>query len=156
MLELHKSGYPHYHFLIRGPYWPRDEVRAEWERLTGAFICNIQRIWNQDKSRHRYAIKYVTKAMATGAVTLRPWTASRGFFLPEDKLTSQWHRWYFANKESYESAVDRLAERWSFFERTDRSYWMIDEPNALPRPTLLDWEKRDLYNQEHDEQETEP
>jgi len=148
MLELHKSGFPHYHFLIRGPFWPREQLRAEWERLTGAFIVNIQRIWENDYSRHRYAIKYVTKAMEAESITSRTWTASKQFFLAEDEPDSQWHRWYFNTKDSYEAAVDRLAEEWSFFPRSERSYWMINDPNALPRPTLLDWELRDLQNEE--------
>lgn len=155
MLELHKSGYPHYHFLIRGPFWPRQQLRDEWQRLTGAFIVNIQMIWNNDHSRHRYAIKYVTKAMAAATITNRPWTASRNFFMPDDKPDSQWQYWYFRNKESYEQAVDTLAEEWSFLERTKRSYWMINEPNVLPRPRLLDWELRDLQENEQDSDQDE-
>jgi hypothetical protein len=148
MLELHKSGFPHYHFLIRGPYWPRDAIRAEWERLTGAFICNIQRIWENDKSRHRYCIKYVTKALDAQTLAARSWSASRNFFLPEDPVPPEFDKWMFDHRQSYEASVDQLAERWSFLQRTSRSFWMIDDPKALPRPSLLDWELRDLHEQD--------
>jgi hypothetical protein len=139
MLELHKSGYPHYHFLIRGPFWPRDEVKLVWERLTGSFIVNIQGIKPNDRSRHRYAIKYVTKAIEAEAITNRPWTASRNFW-KKDEFETPWHRWGFNNRDGWRTATDELLETSSLLPRAKRSWWVIDEPNVLPRPPVFDWE----------------
>lgn len=148
MLELHKSGFPHYHFLIRGPYWPRDEVKAEWERLTGSIIVNIQGIRPNDVSRARYAVKYVTKALDARQLTDRTWTSSRNFWRDEE-TDSPWHRWGSNFRDGWRTAVDQLQEEWSFLQRGKRSFWMINEPNVLPKPPLFDWEaEADLPEEE--------
>jgi len=139
MLELHQTGMPHYHFLIRGPYWPRDEIKAEWERLTGAFIVNIQAIWPNDKARARYAIKYVTKAVEAQSLTSKTWSASRHFWQDEE-TESPWHRWGANFRDGWRTAIDEVLEHNSLLQRTKRSWWMIDEPNVLPRPPIFEWQ----------------
>lgn len=59
-MERHRSGYPHWHALIRSNYVPQKFIADEWRRLTGSWIVDIRRI-NDDAVARRYVTKYVTK-----------------------------------------------------------------------------------------------
>lgn len=61
-LELHKSGYPHWHALVRSDYIPIDLIREKWEQLTGSYIVDLRRIRDAEVSR-RYVSKYVVKQL---------------------------------------------------------------------------------------------
>jgi hypothetical protein len=82
--ELHKSGYPHYHALLRSGYLPKDQMDACWSELTGAANYNwIAKIDNSFSS-FRYLVKYLTKLHRL-EWTDRHVSYSRGFFRAEDR-----------------------------------------------------------------------
>ena len=60
--ELHRSGFPHWHALIRGPYVSHPEIRRRWRDLTGSYVIDIRAI-NDPKVATQYVQKYVTKQM---------------------------------------------------------------------------------------------
>jgi hypothetical protein len=80
--ELHQSGFPHYHALIRSGFVPQKALSQEWGRLTGAPVVWIARI-DQSFSSFRYLTKYLTKLHRI-EWTDRHVSYSRNFFRPED------------------------------------------------------------------------
>lgn len=58
--ELHKSGFPHYHALLRSGFVPKKIMDDTWARLTGAPLNWIAKI-DSTFSSFRYLIKYLTK-----------------------------------------------------------------------------------------------
>jgi hypothetical protein len=61
-LELHRSGYPHWHALVRGGYLPQSKISEAWANLTHSPIVDIRRIKDQQTAL-RYVSKYVTKTI---------------------------------------------------------------------------------------------
>lgn len=91
VIEQTKRGIPHYHFLLRGPFWPQDEISFRWKMLTGAWIVDIRSV-----KRGKHVANYVAKYMTKGAVsfTRQRYCASRGFWLAEEpKKPSKWFHW---------------------------------------------------------------
>lgn len=82
--ELHKSGYPHYHALLRSGYIAKDQMDAVWSQLTGAANYNWIAKIDSTFSSFRYLVKYLTKLHRL-EWTERHVSYSRGFFRPEDK-----------------------------------------------------------------------
>lgn len=79
--ELHQSGMPHYHALLRSGFIPQKQLSAEWGRLTGAPVVWISKI-DSTFSSFRYLVKYLTKLHKI-EWTDRHVSYSRGFF-PEE------------------------------------------------------------------------
>lgn len=79
--ELHKSGYPHYHFLMRSGYLPHPVVRDAWFQLTGASIVDLRQVKSVFNT-YTYLLKYLTK-MHHIEWTGRHVSYSRGFFPKE-------------------------------------------------------------------------
>lgn len=61
VMEEHKSGWPHAHVLMRGPYVPWQVIRAHWRGLTGAEVTDIRSL-TRPRQGGSYVAKYVTKA----------------------------------------------------------------------------------------------
>jgi hypothetical protein len=80
--ELHKSGWPHYHLLLRSGFIPQKEVVAAWNALTGAKIVDIRKI-SDSFSSFRYLVKYLSKLHRL-EWTDRHVSYSRNFYRPED------------------------------------------------------------------------
>lgn len=80
--ELHESGWPHYHALLRSSYIPQKLLSDTWAKLTGAPVVWIAKI-DQTFSTFRYLVKYLTKLHKI-EWTDRHVSYSRGFFRPED------------------------------------------------------------------------
>lgn len=60
ILEEFKSGYPHWHCLLKCAWIPQHEISKIWLRLTGAYRVEIEKIRHQ-RSMGKYLVKYVTK-----------------------------------------------------------------------------------------------
>lgn len=58
--ELTKSGWPHYHFLVRSAYLPHAVLKNEWEALTGATIVDIRPV-KACFAAYSYLVKYLAK-----------------------------------------------------------------------------------------------
>jgi hypothetical protein len=83
VLELTKTGWPHYHFIVRSEYIPQHLIKRHWAALTGASIVDV-RIIKQRDNVIGYMMKYL------GKQHFIPWTNrrvswSRNFFLPTDE-----------------------------------------------------------------------
>jgi hypothetical protein len=79
--ELHQSGMPHYHALLRSGFIPQKQLSSEWAKLTGAPVVWIAKI-DSTFSSFRYLVKYLTKLHKI-EWTDRHVSYSRGFF-PEE------------------------------------------------------------------------
>ena len=78
VLERHKNGFPHYHFVARCPYIKQSLLAAVWENLTGNFVVDVRAI-NKGMNVFKYTMKYLCKQEYV------PWTTrraawSRNFF----------------------------------------------------------------------------
>jgi len=58
--ELHKSGFPHYHMLIRSGFLPHAVVKNEWHRLTNNAIVDLRQVDGSFQS-YTYLTKYLSK-----------------------------------------------------------------------------------------------
>ena len=81
--ELHQSGYPHYHALLRSSYIPQKELSDRWAKLTGAPVVWIAKI-DATFSSFRYLVKYLTKLHKI-EWTDRHVSYSKNFFRAEDR-----------------------------------------------------------------------
>lgn len=81
--ELHKSGYPHYHALLRSGFLPKKQLDDQWAKLTGAPYNWIAKI-DSTFSSFRYLVKYLTKLHRI-EWTDRHVSYSRNFFREEDR-----------------------------------------------------------------------
>lgn len=79
--ELHKSGWPHYHLLVRSRYLPYEIVKTLWEQLTGAIKVDLRQV-DKTFSAYWYLTKYLSK-MHNKGWTERHVSTSRKFFRPE-------------------------------------------------------------------------
>jgi len=80
--ELHVSGYPHYHALLRSGFIPQKLLSTTWKHLVKAPVVWISKI-DQSFSSFRYLTKYLTKLHRI-EWTDRHVSYSRNFFRPED------------------------------------------------------------------------
>lgn len=81
--ECTKTGWPHYHLLVRSGFLPHAVVKSEWNRLTGAQIVDLRKV---DKAfgAYVYLTKYLTK-MHNLDWTERHVSYSRQFFPSDPK-----------------------------------------------------------------------
>lgn len=81
--ELHQSGFPHYHALLRSAFIPQKQLSSTWGELTGAPVVWIAKI-DSTFSSFRYLVKYLTKLHRI-EWTDRHVSYSRNFFREEDR-----------------------------------------------------------------------
>jgi hypothetical protein len=119
VLEYHKSGIAHLHFLV-GVYIPQDWLSAAWQSIGGGMIVDIRYV-----DVHRvaaYLTKYLTGAKIEHTLSLLPvrariFSTSRGLSLSEKREKSGW----WLNRVSIETArrfcpnptEERLEDHWS-------------------------------------------
>jgi len=60
VLETHKNGLPHYHFVARCPYIPQKWLSTAWAELTGSIIVHIKAV-DKQTNVFRYILKYLCK-----------------------------------------------------------------------------------------------
>jgi len=128
VLEEHKSGYPHFHLIVRGPYIGQTALSDQWCKLTKAFIVDIQKI-NPEDNVAQYIAKYLTKQMSK-TFTDRRVTASKGFFNPKpDKPESELN---LLDVQRFKGNIERTLY-WEFpheeVEQIGPSHW-IGKPHA--------------------------
>jgi len=72
VVEAHKSGYPHFHILLRSGFIDWKWLSETWHELTGAWCVDIRRI-HDARQRAHYVTKYFTKAPAKFGNVKRFW-----------------------------------------------------------------------------------
>jgi hypothetical protein len=80
--EEHKSGWPHLHVLVRGPFWKLDRMKAVWLEITGSDRVWPERVDSQKKAA-KYLASYLKKAPAKFGTAKRYWK-SQGYDLRDD------------------------------------------------------------------------
>lgn len=95
--EVTRSGWPHAHLLLRGPYLPQKWLSRQWQELAGSPIVDIRALHSKAGAA-RYIAKYLTKNPQVPPGFKR-YRCSRGFFerLPPhppfaDFPRMTWHR----------------------------------------------------------------
>ena len=143
IMEIHRSGYPHFHFLTRGPFWPKPRIVEIWKKLTGSYIVDIRRLKFGEATRARYVTKYLAKTVCGDmSITKQPYCTSRGFWLPPSKgeSPSEFQGWDQDYRNSWQGSVDGLKEHYSFLQRGKRSWWMLGQDDRMPIPPLFQWD----------------
>jgi hypothetical protein len=146
ILEQTKNGYPHYHYLTRGPFWPVEEIRQHWKRLTGAYIVDVRRPENTEGTIG-YVAKYLTKADSVD-FTGRRFATSRRFYppCPQCKKTTctcprgeafgAWDR--KSAKELWTVHIEKLANRYEIVRaETPGKFWLKDRQPGSELPPEL-------------------
>ena len=82
--ELHKSGFPHYHLLVRSKYLPQPIIKELWASLSGATLVDVRQVDKTFKA-YWYLTKYLSK-MHNKGWTDRHVSTSRKFFRPERSI----------------------------------------------------------------------
>jgi hypothetical protein len=129
ILEQTKRGWPHYHFLMRGPKpWPVAEITAKWKQLTGSYIVDIQFV-GKDAQSTTYVTKYLQKADSV-TFTPRRVSASRNFFEKRDPQTPKrtLESWFYVKNDNLTQFLDTLTssntiqttDKATIFTTTDR------------------------------------
>lgn len=96
VLEEHKSGYPHFHLLVRSPYIEQKLLSRWWCELTDAFVVDIRKV-DPERRVAKYVAKYLSKQVRC-QFTDRRVTASKQFWLDDGKPPKpnyQWADMYF-------------------------------------------------------------
>lgn len=143
IMEIHKSGYPHFHFLTRGPFWLKTRIVQEWKKLTGSYIVDIRKLKYGEATRAKYVTKYLAKTVTgSNEITKQPYCTSRGFWLPpaRPEQPSEFQGWDIDFKNSWEGSVDGLKPHYSFLPRAKRSWWLIEQDERMPIPALFQWD----------------
>jgi hypothetical protein len=89
--ELHQSGWPHYHCMLRSDFLPRLVVKKIWQELTGAEIVDIREV-SRFFNSFQYLVKYLTKLRRIDW-TDRHVTYSRRFFPVSITKTTEPSEW---------------------------------------------------------------
>lgn len=146
ILEQTKRGYPHYHYLTKGPFWPIDEIRTHWQRLTGAFVVDIRRP-TETRQTTTYVAKYLTKGNHV-EFTNRRFAASRKFWRPcprcekapcKCEKPEQWIRWQrFDHRAHWFGPVEEYSNYHSFTRSNYPGvYWLDDRQPGAELPIEL-------------------
>lgn len=124
MLEEHKSGFPHFHLVVRSPYVAQEELSRDWCKLTDAFIVDIRKI---DPGRRvaRYISKYLTKQTSPG-FTNRRVSFTRSFFPPTPEREKLNLNLQEVQRERG-SALDVVGWTWpgTSLEQVSSCHWII-------------------------------
>jgi len=132
VLETTKTGYPHYHLLVRSPWIDQEHLSKSWARLSTAFIVDIRRI-DQRKEIASYVAKYLAKQTVL-PFTNRRVTQSRRFFPPPPPKPESTSNWTDARRHI--GSIQRVCDR-EFPGRTwseVHPYHRILDPLAIFKP----------------------
>lgn len=135
VMELHKSGFPHFHLVVRSPFIPQADLSRYWCKLTGAYIVDVRAIQNRDVAR--YVAKYLGKQTRVPAFTSRRVTASRGFF--DAPLTRQPSTLNLCDIRR-EGTVLRS---WLDYHWPDKPHSLVSPFHAVEEPTDDRWSIED-------------
>jgi len=96
VIEETKSGYPHYHLLLRSGFIPQQTISTIWQHLTGAFIVDIRKV-DPNLRVASYIAKYLAKQTKL-SFTNRRVTQSRGFFPTAGPVEPSPYNWIACNR----------------------------------------------------------
>jgi hypothetical protein len=140
IVEATARGYPHFHFLTRGAFWPVADLRDEWERATGSNIVDMQYIGGGGHAR-RYVTKYVTKSDEVDW-TRRRVSFSRHWLPPQtmpERTTSEWLGWKYARPgEARTWLAEHAGDGWRRIGRYSYVDGRRNPGEDLP-PELEEW-----------------
>ena len=96
IVELTKKFQPHFHIVFNSEI-PKSEIRKDWYEITGSYIVDIEKVWNQ--SIDFYLTKELSKSKRKSEQYWqfffynfkRLWTSSRGFFYRAKKVTKKFY-----------------------------------------------------------------
>ena len=148
VLEQTKRGYPHYHYLTKGPYWSKASISGHWQQLTGSYILDIQKPKRAEQTI-AYVAKYVSKSTSVD-FTERRVSASRNFFqrcgeCGKSTCICRSDDWYDFEqcKGHFQEVVERYATRQQLVPGPTPTIWWIEKrqpgcdiPEALSRHFL--------------------
>lgn len=80
--EVTKSGWPHYHLLVRSGFLPHAVVKTLWDEMTGAKIVDLRQV-TKSFAAYQYLVKYLSKLHKL-EWTERHVSVSRHFIPPDD------------------------------------------------------------------------
>lgn len=134
IFEETERGEPHLHVLARMGFVDQKWLSKQWERMTGAFIVDIQAVRSQ-RGVAKYVAKYVSKAPKMWPGTKRYWRSLDWDMEPApdeaDKPPAMVH-WWRVNCEHI-IVVTRYIERgWSAM--TDGRRWACWGAHGRPPP----------------------
>jgi hypothetical protein len=134
--ELHRSGYPHWHLVVRCGFIPQSELSRLWEHLTGSFKVDIRAIKNA-KHCANYVAKYVTKTTGTNKP---PWLQrvigfSRHFAEKRKSNRPPGYTWHLL-RTPLSACFDRLDARGFSFAEVDIGWVVIPRNAAYPDDPL--------------------
>ena len=123
VLEVHQSGFPHYHLIVRSPWLDQKELSHRWCSLTQSYIVDVRKLSNDDKGVN-YVMKYLGK-QESNAFTNRRVSWTRNFFVkepPEPKSDRQ-----IAEVERWSGSLEDVTH-WevpdSTWERVNHWHWI--------------------------------
>jgi hypothetical protein len=125
VVEETKTGYPHYHLVVRSTYLDQKALSAHWATLTEAFIVDIRKI-DPGREVARYIAKYLTKQPRM-TFTNRRVTQSRNFFPKIEKkeeTESDWEAQGRHHGDIHCVAAREFPHR--TFEVVDPYHWILD------------------------------
>lgn len=126
-LEATKTGYPHYHLLVRSGWLDQHELSAKWCRLTRAFIVDIRAL-SKDEKAARYVMKYLTK-QGTVPFTTRRLSWTRNFFHKTEQRQATTHS--PIEVERHSGTLEHVVY-WHYagacWERVNRWHWIRKAP----------------------------
>lgn len=141
VLELTKRGWPHYHFLTKGPFWNQRELSHVWKSLSGAHIVDIRRVTGNHHLN--YVTKYIQKGLPIEWARRR-FSASKNFFEPKPPKPKPT---YCDFDRPFQLESWQLVQRWYRLGSRPVSK-TIFQPHENDHPKSLFWW---LYREENDD-----
>ena len=132
VLEEHKSGFPHFHLIVRGPYIQQSVLSDQWFKLTDAFMVDIRKI-NPGGGVARYVAKYLSKQMGHG-FTERRVTNSKHFFPPKPEKEAS--NLQLEGVQRYKGSLARIWAwefPWTELEVVGPNHWISVLDNTATR-----------------------
>jgi hypothetical protein len=107
-VEMHRSGKPHWHCLVRSGFIGQHKLSELWKTLTGSFVVDIRKI-KQPHLAAGYVTKYVTKqlAMLRRLGVIRVWSMTHRYLIEHKTIPHElgWS-WTYDRRHP-----DEIAER---------------------------------------------
>lgn len=123
VLEVHQSGFPHYHLIVRSPWLDQKELSHRWCCLTQSYIVDVRKLSNDDKGVN-YVMKYLGK-QEKNAFTNRRVSWTKNFFAPEPKPPPSERQ--IAEVERWSGSLEDVTH-WEFpdstWERVNHWHWI--------------------------------
>lgn len=138
VLEVHESGYPHYHLIVRSPWLDQKELSHRWCHFTESYIVDVRKLSN-DKKGINYVMKYLGKQEHV-PFTNRRVSYTRNFFVKEppqpksERVVSDVERWSGSIEDVTQYEFPEHA-----WEKVNQWHWIgrFNGPGVVRPPSLL-------------------